>query len=441
MSSAEERRKPQSILLRVGLIRCVTLGASLIASLAVARTVLMAAGTATFAAFALIQSLFALIPFLDFGVGAAVTNAAADRREAQFIDILRQALRVTGLSALITVVIASGLTALDLWEAILGPVIGASGSSVLVNLVCFAIALPLGLGARVLLGLGRQGLLAIVQALPTPCTLVVVLLGAQSESQATILNAPGLGLLCSAAVGAACAWIVARRSLQDDENLEESRRYPTNTFGRVSSSAFIMTIMMLVGFQSDRLVLSHTVDVGELALYSLVAQFFSPVWLLISAVGQSLWAHYRSRPSAASNLRSVSLSFFAASMLLSGVVGIASYWGAPLLSDGQIQTNVLICVGFLIMLAIRSAQLPLGMYLTDDEGFKLQALWSVPGMFLNVSLSILLAISIGPSGPLFATAIGTALFSLVPCAVEVRRRTGVATDGLTPRTALSGEVS
>src|SRR4051812_14323978 len=166
--------------LKALLARAVTLVVGLVCGLAIAHLVIREGGETSYAAYATIVALPALVPFVDLGAGASLVNRLAG---AAVPDEDLQ-VRYTALTVLrVMLGFASGLALLDLlaystggWAWVLGDTSSPLAARVgFIAVLVYACGIPLFIGSRVLLGLERTHALVLAQGLQTPLTLLFVL--------------------------------------------------------------------------------------------------------------------------------------------------------------------------------------------------------------------------------------------------------------------------
>jgi O-antigen/teichoic acid export membrane protein len=57
----------------------------------------------------------------------------------------------------------------------------------------------------------------------------------------------------------------------------------------------VITVAMPIAYQSDRLLLSHLSDLGQVAIYAVGAQLYGALFGLVGAAGMSLWPVFARR--------------------------------------------------------------------------------------------------------------------------------------------------
>ena len=127
-----------------------------ITSIALARTVTGQFGVEAYAVFSLIVSLPLLVPVIDLGLGASVTNAAASLPSGadNLVAVIRRAWRYLVGGCVICLILVNVIGALQLWPALLGveEMSGVNGG-ISVALSVFLFTMPASIGYSVLVGL------------------------------------------------------------------------------------------------------------------------------------------------------------------------------------------------------------------------------------------------------------------------------------------------
>ncbi|TFV52999.1 oligosaccharide flippase family protein [Blastococcus sp. TF02A_35] len=412
--------------------KLVVLPVSALLGIVLTRVVIESYGEAAFAQYGLLVAIGALLPFADLGMSAAVMNAVAASRDpasdGHVHRVLVTATRALLGSAAVLAAVAVTLWALDLWPVLLGegllPQEGPAAATLCLLLI--AAAMPVGVGQRILTGLGRNHVSILVLGAQTPVVLAVVGLlvwwdvaaGAGIAVVAyavTLLLSVVLTLLAAREVHP-----VLGRAVRDAVRLRTVRG------ARVMDVAWPMLVQMLalpLAMQSDRIVLSHRSGTSVLAEYNLAAQMFTPVWAVVSAGGITLWSSFaraRARGQAVSPM-STALAFAAAAAAMATAVALASPLLAQLASGGAITLGLPLVLAFVLLMTLQGLKYPLGMAMTDAAGLRFQAAMVVLMLPVNVGLSWWLAGPLGAVGPVLGSVVGVAVFQCLANAWYVRR--------------------
>jgi O-antigen/teichoic acid export membrane protein len=188
----------------------------------------------------------------------------------------------------------------------------------------------------------------------------------------------------------------------------------------------IIILSLPLALQTDRIILSHVSSLRAVANYSVVVQIFAPVVALVTAASQPLWPMYaRARRDGVPgpNLLKISLLFCAGATLICAVlVALADPLG-HVIGGKSMRVGTLLPVAAALTVMIQALVAPLAMKLTDPAGLRVIATWNVLAIPVNLTLSILLAKSLGAPGPLVGTAITMLAVQGLPVSLYARRRT------------------
>ncbi len=409
----------------IALIRLCTMAIGIVCNILMTRTLVSHVGLEGFSTIALISTLSILLPFADLGVGAALVNETVDyglySDRSRYVNSLTAALRVACLSAFVLVCAGSGVSLIFGWSSVLGagaqelthPNIAISALSVVI-----AVGIPLGLGARVLQGRGMIARVMVIQGMIPPLTLGLVLLLTLRSVPLELLS------LCSpiavTIAGGVVAWSAVRGV--DIRRMDLLRARPTWATYRMviagGASFTVITLSLVVAFQTDRLILSHESVAIQIAIYSLIAPVYAAVMSVISMAGQLLWPHYRMQIAE----RMFSPAQLRKHILIFGSVGILAGFAAAVLlpiyaevaSRGLINVTWGLRLTLVALITAQALHLPSAYVLTDSNGFRFSAILSIPMAVLSVLLSVFLAPSTGATGVLLGSAAAVLTVQLLP---------------------------
>ena len=413
-----------------------------IASLVTSRLALDRLGTPGFAALSLLLGLPALIPISDFGIGAAVTDAAVRDGigSAQFRSVWRRSLVILTTVGAVTAVAGVATARVGLWSHFLG-LRQSSGfdTAIACVLVFLAAGMPLGLGQRVLLGAGKQRLATVLFSCGALASLAItataVAAGTRSILPLAIAIASGpltVQLLVFAVARKSIASGLAARllpfaplpsdasfkSVDSPAPVERSRR-----LREIGLPMGILTVTLPIAYQSDRVILSHVDGLTSVAQYSLVSIVYMPLFSVLTTAGAMLWPMFiRARH------RELRLEFERALCIFSGIgllIAGAIVVVGPFVTDivgGHILTaGIGVYASFALLFLVFAVHYPSGMLLMDRAGLWYQAIGSILMVGANIPLSIYLAIHVGAAGPPLGSAISIIVFMAVPAFVRARR--------------------
>ncbi|QCC76403.1 hypothetical protein [Nocardioides daphniae] len=239
--------------------------------------VLDTVGVSGFATFSIIAGLAAVLPFLDLGLGVAAMDAAAHQRQ-DLDDVVGT---TTGLLAKVAVgvlVVATVGGAAGAFPPILG--IEGSGSTSLavwLALVAFALSLPMNVGPRLLTGLGLNHWMVGFQTISVLVMLALVFLGRTVGGGLPVFAmAPFGGVLISNLL--ACVVVAPRIGTSIPEVVRKvaTGNYRKVAVAGVAGPMFLITLILPVAYQLDRIMLAHVSDSASVAEYGVLYQLFGP---------------------------------------------------------------------------------------------------------------------------------------------------------------------
>ncbi len=411
--------------------KVVVMGVSGALAVITTRLIIQYFGVDPYAQYGLLTSMAALVPFADLGMSAAVINVVASSKSPRSDDVVRRTLvsafRVLLCSAATLAAIGVLITVLGLWPALLGQGLLVGGSvAAMFCVLIFSVTLPLGVGQRVLTGLGKNHIQILTQALAAPFILIVVVvliaLGAQADNFLAVV-----AYLASTLV-ALTALLVAAKYLspQISGAIRMIPRVRTYKGVNVMSVAWPMLMQMLalpIALQTDRLLLSHLGTSAELAQYNLGSQLFGLITQTIAASAVALWPMF-AKARSADQIRSpfkLAGGFVAGGFVLAMTLASILPWVTPLISDGKIELDNWLVFGFVGFVVAQAAKYPLGMYMTDLRGLRFQVIPIILMVPVNLGLSWVLISPLGAAGPIIGSAIAVTLFQVIPNYWYIRR--------------------
>lgn len=419
---------------RSAILRALVLPVSAILGIIITRVIIGNYGPGAFAQYGLLVGIGAMLPFTDLGISAAVVNALAaapsDAKQEHVYRTLVAAIRVLVASAVVLLALTIALSVTGAWPTLLGagldPKHGSLAAGLCLGLI--AVAVPVGIGQRALVGLGKNHVSIILQGLQSPMVLAVLLLAIWVGIDA----GPYV-----AAVAYGATFILAIVS-----TVIVARMLPGN-FGRATRDApriravrgekvfdqawpmLVQLVAMPIALQTDRLIISHVNTVSDLASYNLASQMFTPVAQVASAAAYALWPMFvRARTSDGPppvSPQKTAWQFGGAATAMCLLICLVSGWLANLASGGKISLSLSLVVVFSVLMILQAAKNPLGMYMTDAAGLRFQAYMVMLMLPVNLVISWVLAKPWGPAGPVMGSIVGVLLFQVLANAIYVRR--------------------
>jgi len=407
---------------------------SLVCGILTARLVVGEAGVAEYALVSLLVALPSLVSFSDLGAGAAIVNATATSEDVRTDRSLqRQATTV----ARIILMFAAAVAALDVlllvtggWTVVLGSAAEVPNAE-LAAFVCVGIycaTVSLGLWQRILLGLGRNPLVILLQGIISPLSLLIVwLLLTTAPPGATSFLALGtfiatltvalLGTLVADRLSAPLLRIVARTVLRP-------RAHPGARVMDVGWPMFAQLLAAPLSLALPRFILAQTASTVELAQYALAGQVFFALGALVSAAGVALWPAFsraRSRGEISRGPWRISALFGGGIVVATAVVAAIGPWFFAIVSDGEVAVPLTVVLSFGAMIALQAVLYPLGMFIMDKPGIRFQVIPALLMAASTIALTTVLAPVWGVEAPLLSNAFSVLVFQIVPFAVYIHR--------------------
>lgn len=436
MRKAALLRAGRSEALLSGASRFAILGVSSAFSILTARLIIESAGPEVYGFVALVLSVALMLNFADFGIGAAVTNAvsAFQARTSQVDpgDVILAAVRASALGGAVLAGACLITYSLGWWEALLGSVESqpqSLGSAALVSVVLMVLAAPLGVSQRILLGAGRNHVAVLCQGVAAPVTFMsAALMLSLDVPIGWVASIYAIGqvtsLLCT---DVATGYVTGYSVMRSFRLLLQRNRRRTVSIASTAVPMVVITLMLPLALQSHRLMLSHFDTPRGIAVYSVAAQMYNPLWAVISAGTVTLWPKFsHARVKGQEAVRALWTTALIAVTLVAALSAVALMWlgpwGVTLIAAGHLEVPTSLLAVFGLLLLVQAAHTPSAMMLTDDAGLRLQATTTVFMLGITVGLGAIFARVWGPSGPVLASVIAVFFCQAVPCWIAARSR-------------------
>ena len=160
--------------------RLLVLPISAILGIVVTRLILDNYGEATYAQYILLVGIAAMIPFADLGITAAIMNAVAGakdpRTDVHLRGVLVSCMRILVACATVVGLVAVVIYATGSWEKLLGGGLSLESGSLAATLclAVFALNLLVSFGQRILIALGLNFAVVLLNGLQTPLVLLTL---------------------------------------------------------------------------------------------------------------------------------------------------------------------------------------------------------------------------------------------------------------------------
>ena len=413
-------RVANSSIIRSAGSRIIVLPISGVAAVAVARLVSSSAGADGFALYTLVATLPALIPFTDLGTGAALTNAAPllSSAPSEFWSVYGRVRRMLIQMALLLIVVNLAFAIWGIWPILLG----VAGNDQ-VNLGAFACltlylcALPFGVGAPVLIGLGKNAYVIFVQGIAPLVSLLWVAIAVVAHfSLAALMVGGSLPTLIAA------VWVhYAALRFVGGRPKQKSPLAATSHVLRTGWAMIVITIAVPISLQSGRVVLTWTAGLATVSVFAAAMVVFLPVFSVAQLAGRSLWADFATERARAQTSWPTLLSGWRTSGMVGALLAIALIALGPVVLSIAVGSTVHVPLALLVIFSgvilAQALHLPAGMYLTYERGLRFQAVTTLCMAIVVIGLSITLAPLMGYYAPATGLLVGLTFCQLLPCAI------------------------
>ena len=388
-------------------------------------------GAEAYAQYGLLAGIRNLLPFADLGIGAVVLNAIAasgdPRRDEKVRRTITSAFRVLTVSGIVIAAAAVVIQLFGWWPVLLGNGLTPGGDIMAAAcLAIFGLSLPLGMGARVLIGLGRNAQQTVLAGLVSPVflggVLALTLLGSAAGDYVAVVSYLA-ATVTSALTLSVAARLIAPQLGRAASDVPRVRSVPGVPVAAIAVPALVLSVATPVALASDRLLISHRADAEALAEYVLASQFFGIVLQTVFAAGVALWPHLaraRSRGEIIDPLR-LTWPFVAGAAVMLGLLATVIQPLSDFVGGDEITLGAPVVVSYAVLVLVQAVNYPPGMYMTDERGLRFQVLPCVLMCVSNVALSWYLVPTLGAAGPLVGSAVAIFVFQVVPNHVWVRR--------------------
>lgn len=414
--------------------KAVTMAVALVCGVITTRAVLGDAGVGHYALYTLLASLPGLVSFTDLGSGAVIVNGVATSDDPRHDPHLTRQVTTVGrvmlAFATVLMTVNAVLYATGTWSVLLGRPGEEPGAALaaFVALSVYAVGIPLGLWQRVLLGLGKNHLIVLLQGLQSPLTLLIVW-GLLRLDQAALhpflalgsfvaaLTVGVLGLVLASGLTAPLVPTAARRVLRP-------RQFPGVRVMDVGWPMLAQLIATPVSMTLLRYVLAHHAPAAATSEFGVLGQVFFALQGLVGTAGLSLWPAF-SRRRHEGTLRSgpfaLSAAFGGGIAAVTLAVWLARDVVFGFITDGTLQVAGASVLAFGAMITVQAALYPLGMFIMDKPGIRFQVAPTLLMAASTVTLAVLLTPHLGVVGPLLANTASVLAFQVLPFSAYILR--------------------
>jgi O-antigen/teichoic acid export membrane protein len=391
-------------------------------------------GTERYAIWATVSSFLAMATFADFGMGNGLLNAVVETygrddepAARKYISSACVALSAVGAVALVTFALTYSRMP---WSRLLNIHSGSAAATVAptaaVMVVCFALALPLGIVQRVQIGLQQGWQSNLWSTMGT-------LMGLLGIVACVLLHADLPFLVLAASGGPVLALLLnfidffGRSSPQLRPRLDLVSGSSARGILQSGMLFFVLQAAMSIGMQSDNVVVARVLGLERVTDYAIPARLFAIVPGITAMLVSPLWPAYGeafARGDARWIVRTLrsSLLLTVPVLLLSNAVlvvfgrTIIGWWAGP-----QIQPDFKLLLGLALSSLLLGTCATIAVFLNGINRIRFSAMIAAVMAVVNISLSILLTHRIGPAGVAYGTALSYLFCVIVPYTIYIPR--------------------
>ena len=407
------------------------LGTPVVALLGLANTAIVVreTGEAVFGLVSLVATITLLFPFADLGIGATVLSASAmlvgGNRDQNAVDVIRRGYSVLFGVAGVLIAVAVCIMALDGWSAVVGFSSGPDDRWAITVAACvFALTIPAGLGARILVGIDRNPLATLV-LMSCPA------FGLGLTGLLYVIDASGIwyavsslgGLLIGQTIGTVLALRLSGLGWSAFDRVSPSRTGSRLLAG--SMWLFLVGVGLPIGSQTGRVLLAHLSTPAELSRFALMAQIYAIGWQVLSTAALAYWPIFIKRREATEvTVRMwwrLTGTFGAVAAIAALCLVPFGPWAATVLSGGQIDVSAWLALAFGAVLVGQALHLPALVLLTRPNEARWQALWALAMAVISIGLGCVAAVRFGAVGVVYASALAIFAAQVLPDLLWVPR--------------------
>lgn len=416
------------------LARVATMAVSLVCGILTARLTISLGGVEYYAFLSLLVALPSLVSFTDLGTGAVVVNGVATSSDVRADRHLARQVRTV---MRVMLMFAAGIATLNLvllltggWTVVLGSAadVPLAGLAAFACVSLFTLTICLGIWQRVLLGLGRNPVVILLQGLISPLALLVVWILLTSEVE-QLTSFVALGSFLATLTVAVLGTIVAIRLTGPlipgaFRVLLSPRRHPGVKVMDVGWPMMAQLLASPLSMALPRFILAQLATGVAVAQYGVAGQVFFALQALVAAAGVTLWPHF-ARARAGGPVRRgpflISALFGAMIAVATVVILLTGPWLFGIITDGELTIGPDLIIAFGAMITVQAVLYPLGMFMMDGPGIRFQVAPSLLMAASTVALTYALVPALGVLGPLVANAVSVIAIQVLPYTLYIRR--------------------
>ena len=395
---------------------------TVVVSLTTVPLVIGSLGKVQYGVFVALTSLGGLLAFSDLGIGGALATRLAAAKGSGDVAAMRSLVAISafvysGVGVVFVVIGAVSVPAVP-WASLLGVPSANSLSlktAAFVFLIGFGLAIPAGLGQRVLGSLQRGTAVNLWNAATVLLIFGAVVLAHSANASLPVFVAASVAPTVVVGV-VQSTWVFGRSFPELRPRWAHITRSGTISLGSTGGAFMIVNIAQAVSYQTDTLVVSSIAGAAMAAVFGLSSRLFQLVTQTLLAAGNQLWpamaeaisrghgGWVRSRFARAMALNLTVTSLASVSILVGGQAFIRWWVGEPYVPT----------TAFLVLMTVwtvyGSVMSQVAFLLSAAQIVRPQLVMSVGMAILNLPLSIIFTHRLGLVGPVLGSLVAHLLF-------------------------------
>lgn len=389
-----------------------------------------ALGVPGFGVYSALISVTAFAAFVDAGLAVTVRTSVAEALGRDEVNAAREAVEsgvvlLAGVALALAGTFAASLAVLP-WRAWLGAP-GAGGSAAVTALAVYVglylLAVPLLPAQRALEAVGKTPLVTALALVPS----AILLAGAFALRQGprSVLPFGVVAGVCPLAVGLGGVALLRLRARDIVPRRFAIRPDVLRFLWRGSWPMVVVSVALSLSYSLDPILIGAVHGPGHTAEYALAAKIVQVTNLVFVSSVPVLWTYFAKRrgrgEQSGREVRRLSIVYTAASTVIGASLVLVGPRLTGLWSDGSVESPRALFVALAAWSVVLAGHLPAAMLLTDHDSLRFQARTTSVMAACNVGLSLVLVRTIGPTGPVWASAAALAACHATPVIWRARR--------------------
>lgn len=385
-------------------------------------------GTERFGLWMTISSAIAMLGFADLGLGNGILNRVAhasgkdDRREIH--RTLSNGTLILGLLGLLIASIFHFIYPFVPWERLLqlesADAAADMGPVTYTLVMCFALGLPLGVTQKVQLGLQSAYWANLWETLGAIAALFVLLLVVQMKGELRLIALAMAGVpVVFRAINTIVFFGCQQPALRPQVTHFDAQT--VTRLMRAGSLFFILQVSVIVGFQSDNLIIAKLVDAKSVAVYDVAMKVSTLPAMFIGLVVVAQWPAYGEAMTRGDSawVRDTFTKTLRTGWLLAVPFAVAlTVWGDNVIAfwaGDDVVPSFALLLGMAAWSVLMLTGSIIAALLNGLHVVRFQAINSLLMATANILISIFLVGKLGVIGAIVGTISAYTIFTLLPC--------------------------